>query len=367
MTPAASRATPGSTRDVLLVGSVPLRPAAKVFELVADKLGDLAPRIPDGDQHGWALAAVASFAANEALYEHRRVLISQGGVELPRFRLQDGLTAEDLTLGPYGFAETAAESYREFRRLRDVGKIPASTRFQVTLPGPGTSAHMVELPPEELLPIAREALRAEVDGVVEAVPAADLTIQLDIAMEAEHEEYRRRPEAFETPVHEAFDWTLEQMADAAAWLADRVPPDVELGLHICSIWHHYQAAGQDNAVLVDIANAILTRVTRPIGYLHIPTIPEHGEADFALLEGLRTDPGTRLYLGVIHASDGLEGARRRIRAARAAVPDFGIASFCGLGLPAVADRGRPPAALALGATPATVGEVLELHRRAAAV
>lgn len=101
-------------------------------------------------------------------------------------------------------------------------------------------------------------------------------------MEAEHEEYRRRPAAFDTPIRDEFDWTLEQMATSAAWLADRVPAGVELGFHICSIWHQYPQAGQDNDVLVDAARAIASRVNRPIDYLHLPTIPEHDEADFGV-------------------------------------------------------------------------------------
>jgi len=41
-----------AAREVLLVGSVPLAPAAAVFETVAQHLGALAPRIPDGEQIG---------------------------------------------------------------------------------------------------------------------------------------------------------------------------------------------------------------------------------------------------------------------------------------------------------------------------
>jgi hypothetical protein len=325
------------TRSVLLVGSVPLRPAAAVFEVVAEELGELVERVPDGDQHGWILGAQATFDKNPALELSRHVPISAGGVDVPIYRLRQGLSAADLRLGPYGYADVAADSYAAFKQLREQGVIPEGVRFQVTMLGPGTSAFMIDLPAEKLLPIARAALEQEIDAIVANVPAHDLTIQLDIAMEAEHEEYRRRPDDFDTPVHEEFDWTLEQMAESAAWVANRVPADAELGFHICSIWHHYQAGGQDNAVLVDTVNAIADRVERPIGYFHMPTIPEHDVEDFAPLRNLRLGDGTRLYLGVIHKHDGIDGARRRIAAAQSAVDDFGIASFCGLGLPAVAE------------------------------
>ena len=36
-----------------------------------------------------------------------------------------------------------------------------------------------------------------------------------------------------------------------------------------------------------------------------------------------------IYLGIIHAADGFEGARKRIELARKYVPEFGIATECG--------------------------------------
>lgn len=52
-------------REVLLVGSVPLRPVSKVFETVARHLGDLAPRIPDGEMMGWLRSIWRSHAENQ--------------------------------------------------------------------------------------------------------------------------------------------------------------------------------------------------------------------------------------------------------------------------------------------------------------
>jgi hypothetical protein len=197
-------------------------------------------------------------------------------------------------------------------------------------------------------------------------------VQLDIAMEAEHEEYRRNPDAFDTPVHETFDWTLDEMAESAAWLADRVPPQAELGFHICSIWHHYQPGGQDNAVLVDTINAIACRVRRPIAYFHLPTIPEHGVDDFRPLRRLQVGRDTRIYLGVIHQSDGLEGAKRRIAAAQTSLLEFGVAAFCGLGNPAIVDDSTGAITVgkalheevrAIGSS--TLARTLALHREVA--
>jgi hypothetical protein len=40
---------------------------------------------------------------------------------------------------------------------------------------------------------------------------------------------------------------------------------------------------------------------------------------------------TKIYLGLIHHGDGIEGAMRRIRAAQKVLPEFGVTTECGLG------------------------------------
>lgn len=360
-------------REVLLVGSVPLQPAAAVFETVTLHLGDLVRRIPDGEQLGWIRAAFRSHQENPALEVSRQVpLQAKGANPINIFQLKPGLSARDLTLGPYGYAQNAVQSYAQFTRLRDEGKVRPGTRLQVTMPGPGTSVSVVQVPAHELLPLAQAALLAELEQIVASIPADDLTIQLDVGMEAEHEEYLRRPTAFDAPLHQVFHWTHEQMADAVAGVANRVPSEVELGIHICSIWHHDPDGGQDNAVLVDTANALARRISRPLAYLHMPLIPEHDVADVAPLKDLQLPSETQLYLGLIHVSDGLEGARRRVAAAHTAVEDFGVGFFCGLGsapgLSPIAASGQPGPATPPRiprATPDTIGAVLDLHRQVA--
>ena len=355
-------------REILLVGSVPLRPASSVFETVSRHLGGLIKRIPDGEQIGWMLAAFRSFLDHPDLERAGEVPLEAGGkIPIDTFRVRPGMSVRNLRLGPYGFARNAISSYAQFRALRERGIIFPGTKYQATLPGPGTSAFVIKMAPDDLLPVARAALLSEIDAMLREIPASDLVIQLDIAMEAEHEEYRRRPNAWDQPIHAVFDWSLDQMAESAAWLINHIPDEAEVGLHICSIWHHDTGAGQDNAVLVDAANAILRRATRPIHYVHIPIIPDHAESDFVHLANLERGSETKLHLGLINLADGLEGARRRIAAAKTAVSDFGVSMFCGLGR-AAAPRIAPysPVVPQLRrATPETIGDVLDLHRAVA--
>jgi hypothetical protein len=356
-------------REVMFVGSVPLRPADKVFEALGKHIGELAPRYPDGEQAGWLATARKSFPANPALEPAGQVpLEGKGSRLLDLYQLKAGCKPSDLVLGPYGYGKNAVNSYREFKRLKNEGKVPAKTRFTATMPGPGTATFVLRLPGEELLPIARQAIWKDIEEVLAAVPHDELAIQLDLGMEAEHEEYLRRPDAWDQPVHKVFHWTLDQMAESAAWVANRIPAEVQLGFHICSIWHHDVSAGQDNNVLVDAANAVLTRLKRPVTYIHIPTIPEHSQADYDAFKRLKLPQGAKLFIGLLNLADGLDGARKRIALAQKSVPEFGIAMFCGLGhaptgpMGMAHSKGLP---VLRRATPDTLDEVLKLHREAA--
>ncbi len=255
------------------------------------------------------------------------------------------------------------------------GVIPQKTRYQATLPGPGTSAFCIELDADTLLPLAREALLREIEGIAAAIPAADLTIQLDIGMEAEHEEFLRRPEAWDQPLHRVFHWSLAQMAESAAWLANRVPPGVELGFHICSIWHHDPAGGQDNRVLVDAANAILARVTRPVGYIHIPVIPAHRPA--TITRPSRISSSRQMHSSISASSispTGSKARKRRIGMAEKVVLRFRRRLFLRPwpaarvpDAPIPSNHANPPIPELRRATPETIGAVLDLHRQVAAL
>ena len=82
-------------------------------------------------------------------------------------------------------------------------------------------------------------------------------------------------------------------------------------------------------------------------------------AYFAPLAGLQRPSGTDLYLGLVHAADGVEGTRRRMAAARQFVSDFGIASECGIARArrpeVVMDILKVSAAAAAEAEPLSVG------------
>ena len=345
-----------SLREILLTGSVPLKPAARVFEVVSTCAGDAMRRMPDGEQSGWVEGVRKALARNDAFEPGS---VSRIGTQptftrpIQMLRLKPGRAAHEVELGELGFARNAIESYRTFRELRAQGTIKAGTRFQATVAGPATTGGTLEMPEDQMLPLVERALSNEIRRIVEAVPAQELTIQLDLAVEVEKEEYRRRPQAFDTPIFGIRQLSFEGTTDSVARLANAVPPEVELGFHLCALWHVDKGGGQDLRVHVDYANALVRKIRRPIGYFHLPTTPEYAEKDFAPLRDLHLGAGTRLFLGLIHAADGLEGARRRLEAAQSVVGDFGIGHFCGLAQ--------------WGAGPDTVEPMLRLHRETAAM
>jgi hypothetical protein len=353
----------GNSRSVLLVGSVPLKPASEVFRVANHYLAEVMTRYPDGEQVGWLPGVWQRMAQNPALEPTRKVplvgvresteFFSQLAVQY--YRVKSAFAESGLRLGPYGIAENAIASYRQFKEMKENAAIPERARFQATLPGPLDCAFVVELPKGELFPLAGETTAAEIAAIVKAIPADDLTIQIDLAVEVEHEEYRRRPQDFDMPVYEGRDWTLDEQATLVANISNRIPSNVELGFHLCSIWHIDQSKGQDNNVHVDWCNALSRKIDRPIGYFHMPTIPEHETADFVPLQRLKLHHETELFLGVIHMDDGLEGASRRIAAATSAVTNFGVSAFCGLAQPSRQEAAHPH----------TVEEIFELHRKVA--
>ena len=69
-----------------------------------------------------------------------------------------------------------------------------------------------------------------------------------------------------------------------------------------------------------------------LDWLHLPVPRDRSDAAyFAPLRDLRLQPETELYLGLVHSSDGEEGTRKRIAAASAFVPLFGVGTECGFG------------------------------------
>lgn len=331
-------------RDLLLVGSIPLAGTSTVF----DAIGGLTPHlawVPDGEtgaRAAWTQWQAAVFAKAPML-EVASMRIIQGGFEYPQFRLVEGKTPRDLALGPLGYAQAARESYALFRAARERAFRPG-TRFQVSLPTP----FAVVIPffgadtTNAIWPVYEEKLFAELSEICAAIPHDDLAIQWDIACEIHR--------VLEVPgMPERFD-----VMDGIARACNAVPADVHLGIHLCygDPGHKHIIEPKDMALMVEMSNRLAETVKRPINWLHMP-VPRDRDDDayFAPLENLKLRPETKLFLGLIHLTGGLDGTRRRLATAKKHCQAFGLATECGFGR-------RPPE---------TILALIDLHREAAAL
>lgn len=333
-------------RGALLVGSVNLGSSEEVLRAAGAQLPGHLRAVPDGEPG--ERASWIGFQA-EVFERHpdvERVPRTAGGYgeDLPLYRLRRGTDPDAVRLGPLGYADAAASSYAVFRRLRDEGALPPGMRFQVCLPTPvATVAVFVAPESQPALEVAYEAaLLDELCRIREAVPTTELAVQWDLSVETGMWE---RVGGLFTPW---FAPALDGLLDRTARLSAHVGAEVPLGVHLCygDFGGEPFARPTDVGRLVDMAAALLRRVEHPLAWLHLP-VPRGKDdvAYFAPLSGLRLPKDTELYLGLVHPRD-RDGTARRIAAASEAVPQFGVATECGMGR---VPRGEIPDLLALHA------------------
>ncbi len=327
---------PQHGREVLFVGSIALPDADAVFETIGQTFGSSVRRIPDGEtgnRLGW-MEWQASFLAANPLLE---AAPSEGDWRNPTapeqwkhriwFRLRPGAEARDLTLGDIGYAHNAIESYRAFALHKSRGAIAKGVRFMVAIPSPFNLVNFYFAPDQRaaLEPVYEAALLAEVDRIAASIPHDQLAIQWDCAHDMQAYDGARTP---------WFPDTQSGIETRLIRVGERVPPDVELGYHFCygSFGGKHFVEPKDTGAMVQLANALSRSVERPIAWFHMPVPAERSDdAYFAPLDDLHLQPNCRLYLGLIHDTDGMAGTLSRISAAARHVSDFGIATECGFG------------------------------------
>jgi hypothetical protein len=245
-------------------------------------------------------------------------------------RVRPGVTAADIHLGPLGYAVFARESYAIFRQLKQAGVLPTHMRFQVCMPTP--VAVVNAFPPEQqplVMPAYESRLDAEIDDMLSVIPADQLAIQWDAAIEFAIFE-GVAPSAYGSPSE-----SRQPLLDTMVRLGNRVPLDVELGYHLCygDAGHKHFVQPKDTARLVDVANFVADNLHRQLNWIHFPVpVDRTDDSYFAPLHELHLRPSTELYAGLVHLPDQPGGAQLRIGAAqRALAREFGIATECGFG------------------------------------
>ncbi len=351
--------------DILLVGGMPFGCAEDAFRAAAGAFGERLGRIPDsetGEAPRWVKwqrdaiernpafeidpeeSVLCAGHAPDASASRMRVGGDHGrkGTRYPpRFRVRHGIGPDEIRFDRLGYADAAEESSGVFARLRDEGVIRPGTRFQIVLPTAAAFliGHVVPAHHALAEPPYLHCLFDEVARITGAIPHRDLTIQWDVLAEMAQ---------FEGVCPAHFADVKHGVQRRIAQHCNRVPAAVELGVHLC-----YGGTGErhwmdpdDTASMVALLNALVPLIERQIDYVHIPVPSDRVDDDyFAPLKHLKLRRGTRLYLGLVHPEDGLDGARQRMETAAKFVPVFGIATECGLGRRA----------------PDTIPELLRIH------
>ena len=325
--------------DVLLVGSIPLDTADDVFRSFGGPLGSSLKTMPDGEvgpRKHWISRVHYQVLAGHADLDIVRQPAREDGVERlhPRnagdswlFKVKDGV--ERVRFGDpgwrLGYARDAVNSYFVFKTLREKGVLAKHLRFQVSLPSVNSA-----LPPRifpntadvaKVRPGYTDALAAEIGTIVQKIPNEDLAIQWDCSTEVQ--------DAYGSVATLPTEGRIERNLDQFRRLSPLIPEAALLGYHFCfgtlGGWPRF--APPDLSATVTLANAVVEASGRRVDWIHIPVLPDVGEAFFAPLANLKPR-GARIYLGVVHHMDGF---KERIALARKYLPEFGLGGYCGFG------------------------------------
>ena len=335
-------------RLIHLVGGVPLD-AREVFDLAGASFGALAKRLPDGEKkRGWLRPqapiigrTAGMIPGGTARYLH---MTNQ------RYRPAPGKDLDAIDFGPLGYLAAARESYPLFAAARTAGKIAPGTRFQISVPTAfGVMGHCIDIDVvRDVWPVYERQLSAEINAIACEIPPEDLAVQWDIAVEI--------TQSLDNPNGSMREFGEGELAAGIARALDGLPDAVEGGIHLC-----YGDAGEDKhyveprdiGVMVAFHNTIAARARHPIAWVHMPAPKDRDdEGYFAPLAALRLRPETELMLGLVHRLDGIEGAGRKVAAARKFAPVFGVGTECGMGR---------------YFAPETIPDVFALHRQVAAL
>ncbi len=342
--------TTSEKRQVHLVGSVPLKSAEDVFRTSGSLMGDCLARLPDGETGNrlqWimyqyilmskmpAFEVVAGTVSGQELTAEIEAFIAQPerGFDMANRQLQvkESIDIADIVFGELGYAKLAKASYSKFSALRESGEVPEDCRFQVSLPTPLAPIQTFISPKSYSDSIAiykqyKKAMIEEIRRLTDAIPASDLAIQWDVCIEIIMLENRQNDADIET-------WR-EEIPKELSLLAELIPEPCELGFHFCygDMGHKHFVEPADTALMTGLANTLSVGVSRSIQWIHMPVPRERKDsAYFEPLGELRLKPETCLFLGLVHQTDGLQGALERVDSACRTVSDFGVATECGLG------------------------------------
>ncbi|MEM7404283.1 MAG: hypothetical protein AAF458_03275 [Pseudomonadota bacterium] len=333
--------------DLMFVGSCAYDTAEETFRELTARLGEHCGHLPDGEigeRISWiSHLALRVYHGHPDIETLERPLEDDGreawragsGKSTWKFRMRDSVERVRF-MDPgwrLGYARDAISSYFVFNTLKRNGVIPGHLRFQVSIPFVSSAVRLYFSNPSDypkIEPAVTEALVHELRTILAHIPAADLAIQWDGAIE-------------DTVIENALAQSGGEVTDAVrdlAWslfapareLNAEIPSEALLGYHACygtsGGWPRRQPQDLTGAVL--LLNAAVAQSGRRVDYLHLPTVAADKAAYFEPLDGLAA-AGARVYFGLIHALHDEAGMRKQMEWIGQHLDDFGIAAPCGFG------------------------------------
>lgn len=328
-----------ASRGVHLVGSINLEDRAAVFAAVSTHLKDDVRAVPDGETGdrrlwvSWEMQRLAQLPAVQVTGHRVLQVPDYGESRTPLLNSSPGTSLADADLGPFRYADTAIDSYKSFADERDAGNFKPGTRFQVSMPTPMMFAMNFGSERRQALPALERGLRAQVDQLLQAIPGRDLALQWDVAGEIVAQEGFRQTDSGRG-FFGADYWPVTEATESIARVSKDIPDEVFVGLHLCygDPEGEHLIQPKDLGLSVEFYNDVATRTNRQFDWVHMPVpIDRDDDAYFEPLTKLNLSSGTRLYLGLVHKEDGLEGAARRLASAARYAQNFGVAAECGMG------------------------------------
>jgi methionine synthase II (cobalamin-independent) len=340
-------------RGVHLVGGLAAPTATDAMTATSRVLGRHLTRLTDGetgDRSQWIWWQIDKLVALPGIRMGQPHINPETGN--PDYSVFPGLDVDAgvaIPDGALGYADAAIASYAEFVALRESEVIPAGVRFQVSVPTPfavvvawssGESQARLWQP-------FKDALFPDVRAIQAAIPAEDLAIQWDVAVEI------GALEGVFTPVDELA--SFERIVAELVACLEVVTPPAQRGLHLCygDYKHRHFVPPTDLALSVRLANAVAAEVA--LDFVHMPADRENGTttAYFAPLADLAIGDA-ELALGVIDYENDPARIDALVAAAESAGRRFSVATECGMAR--LGERGES----------VTLDDLLHQHARVAA-
>lgn len=248
----------------------------------------------------------------------------------PDTRIVDGEDIRAWLAGADGAARLshrARASLDALEALKEAVALPAGIRASLSIPAPFGISRFAK-PEDRVEPDADAAcaewLVDEVKRVVTDLPSfsTDLAVQIKLPF----------ADLAEAAKGDTGDSALAgAILEHVTTIIGAVPESIPIALHMnCRDGAGFKILPKHFAEMVELSNRMQKRCARRIDLLHIPVpLVVTDESFFVPLRRLTVRPEARLCLGLIHLSDGVDGAMRRIALARKSFPEFALAARSG--------------------------------------